>query len=133
MSLQSPFVKKIKTKKGLTRYNAFFTVNKLATASQHAYREKHSTCMALTQMIDDWLRENDNKKIVGAVLLDFSAAIDIIDHSLLLEKHTLPFKSLGSLRNVLVFHENIQESCCKMNRKYSQDEDTVINNDFYLK
>jgi hypothetical protein len=38
-------------------------------------------------MTDDWLREIDDKKIVGAVLLDFSVAFDIIDHSLLIEKH----------------------------------------------
>ena len=37
-------------------------------------------------MTDDWLREIDDKMIVGAALLDFSAAFDIIDHSLLLEK-----------------------------------------------
>ena len=37
--------------------------------------------MALTQMTDDWLREIDDKKIVGAVLLDFCAAFDIIDYS----------------------------------------------------
>jgi hypothetical protein len=34
-------------------------------------------------MTDDWLREIDNKKIVGALLLDFSAAFDIIVHNLL--------------------------------------------------
>ena len=39
-------------------------------------------------MTDDWLREIDDKMIVGAVLLDFSEAFDIIDQSLLLEKHT---------------------------------------------
>ena len=39
---------------------------------QHAYREGHSTCTALTQITDDWLKEIDNKKFVGAVLLDFS-------------------------------------------------------------
>ena len=39
-------------------------------------------------MTDDWLKGIDNKKIVGAVLLDFSAAIDIIDHNVLLAKHT---------------------------------------------
>ena len=32
-------------------------------------------------MTDEWLRENDDKKIVGAVLLDFSAAFDIISQS----------------------------------------------------
>jgi hypothetical protein len=35
-------------------------------------------------MTDDWLRKIDDKKIVGVVLSDFSAAFDIIDHSLLL-------------------------------------------------
>ena len=36
----------------------------------------------------DWLREiDDDKIIVWAVLLDFSAAFDIIDRSLLLKKH----------------------------------------------
>ena len=64
----------------------YFTVNKLTTEFQHAYREEHSTRTALTQMTDDWLREIDDKMIVGAGLLDFSAAFDIIDHSLLLEK-----------------------------------------------
>ena len=34
----------------------------------------------------DWLREIDDKNIVVAVLSDFSAAFDIIDHSLPLEK-----------------------------------------------
>jgi hypothetical protein len=37
-------------------------------------------------MTDDWMRETDNKNIVGAVLLDFSAAFDIIDQSLLMDK-----------------------------------------------
>ena len=37
-------------------------------------------------MTDDWHNEIDNKKLVGAVLLDFSAAFDVIDPSLLLDK-----------------------------------------------
>ena len=54
---------------------------------RHTYREGHSTSTALTQITDDdWLREIYDKKIVGAVLLDFRAAFDIIDHSMLLEK-----------------------------------------------
>ena len=81
----------------------YLTVNKLTTEFQHAYMEGHSISTALTQLTDDWLREIDDKEIVGAVLFDFSAAFDIIDHSLLLEKRKLSFKSLGPLRHFLVF------------------------------
>jgi hypothetical protein len=63
-----------------------FSVNKLTIHFHHAYREGHSTCTAMTQMTDDWLKEIDNIKIVGAVLFDFSAVFDIIDHNLLLKK-----------------------------------------------
>ena len=50
------------------------------------YREGYSTCTALTQMTDDWLTEIDKKNIVGAVLLDFSAAPDVVDQKILLKK-----------------------------------------------
>ena len=60
---------------------------KQTTDFQHAYREGHSTCTALTQMTDDWCNEIGNKKILGAILLDFSAAFDIIDHNLFLKKY----------------------------------------------
>jgi hypothetical protein len=58
----------------------------LTTEFQNAYREGHTATTALPQMTNDWLREIDDKIIVGSVLLDFSAAFDIIDHSLLVEK-----------------------------------------------
>ncbi len=41
---------------------------------------------ALTQMTDDWLRETDNSKVAGALTLDFSAAFDVIDRDILIEK-----------------------------------------------
>lgn len=53
---------------------------------QHAYMPGDSTCTALTQMMDDWHRDIDKGRLVGAVLLDFSAAFDVIDHVLLLHK-----------------------------------------------
>ena len=37
-------------------------------------------------MTEDWLEHIDNRKLVGAVLIDFSAAFDAIDHKLLLSK-----------------------------------------------
>lgn len=64
----------------------YLSTNNLVTDFQHAYKEGHSTVTAMTQMTDDWLREIEEKKIVGAVLIDFSAAFDIINHNLLLKK-----------------------------------------------
>jgi hypothetical protein len=40
-------------------------------------------------MTDDWLREIDDKMIVGTVLLDFSAAFDITDQSRLEKTYVL--------------------------------------------
>ena len=47
--------------------------------SRHRSGEGHSTCSALTQVPDALLKEIDSKTIVGAVLLDFNAAFDVID------------------------------------------------------
>jgi hypothetical protein len=46
-----------------------FSVDKLTTDCQHASGEGHSTCTALKQMTDDWLKDIDNKRIVGVILL----------------------------------------------------------------
>lgn len=64
----------------------YFFQNNLITAFQHAYRKDYSTATALTQMTDDWLRAIDEQNLVGAVMLDFTAAFDIIEHDILLEK-----------------------------------------------
>ena len=68
--------------------NNYLSINNIICNSQHAYRKAHSTATALTSMSDDWLREIAKKNRVGVVFLDFSAAFDIIDHHLLLEKLT---------------------------------------------
>ena len=64
----------------------YFNSNGLTTKYQHAYRKGHSTATALIQMTDEWFRGIDNSKIAGAVLLDFSAAFDVIDYDILLDK-----------------------------------------------
>ena len=64
----------------------YFDINNLNSDFQHAFRPGHSTCTALTHMTDEWRSDIDNGKLVGVVLLDFSAAFDVIDHSLLLGK-----------------------------------------------
>lgn len=53
---------------------------------QHAYRKGHSTCTALTQLTDSYLSHMDKQELTGTVLLDFTAAFDLIDHELLFKK-----------------------------------------------
>jgi len=73
---------------------SYFMNNDLITTFQHAYRGKHSTATALTQMVDDWFEDMEERKIIGIVMLDFTAAFDIIDHDLLLKKW-----------NIMAFHK----------------------------
>jgi len=40
----------------------------------------------MTQISDSWLTSIDNSMLVGTVLLDFSAAFDVIDHDILISK-----------------------------------------------
>ena len=51
-------------------------------------------------MTDDWLKSMDDRRLVGAVMLDFSTAFDVIDHSLLLNK--LKCYGFGSVAMALV-------------------------------
>jgi hypothetical protein len=54
--------------------------NDLTTANQHAYRKKHSSTTALVDMTDEWLNTMDYGRFVGVLVLDFSAAFDLVDY-----------------------------------------------------
>ena len=54
--------------------------------NQHSYRDNHSTETALIHLIDQCLENMEKGLLTGAVMLDFSAAFDIVDHNLLLAK-----------------------------------------------
>ena len=67
-------------KKWFDQIQCYFSINKLTTDFQHAYRKGHSTCTALTQMTDDCFIRRLWER------LDFSAAFDSIAHNLLLRE-----------------------------------------------
>ena len=83
-----PVLSKILERIVYNQIHDYMSKNDLISNAQHAYREGHSTCTALVKMTDDWLRGIDNSLLSGAVMLDFSAAFDLIDHKLLIEKLT---------------------------------------------
>ena len=60
--------------------------NKLLHPNHHGGRKVHSTTTALVQMYNTWIEEMEEGKLVGVMLIDQSAAFDLCDHKLLVEK-----------------------------------------------
>lgn len=58
----------------------------LLHSTQSGFRSAHSCETALVSMIDNWLHSLDNGQLVGAVLVDFRKAFDLVDHKILLQK-----------------------------------------------
>ena len=60
--------------------------NQLLNPNHHGSRHSHSTATALLQMYDQWIEEAEEGCLVGVMMIDLSAAFDMVDHPLLLEK-----------------------------------------------
>ena len=60
--------------------------NRLLHPNHHGSRRSHSTVSALLQMYDTWQQEAEEDNMVGVMMIDLSAAFDMVDHGLLLEK-----------------------------------------------
>ena len=63
-----------------------FEEHGLFHSNHHGFRSQHSTSSALIQLYDMWLSAAENTELSAALLLDLSAAFDIVDHSILLKK-----------------------------------------------
>ena len=64
----------------------YFEENGLLHPSHHGFRQKHNTCTALIQMIDTWVEAFDDKELSAVLMLDMSAAFDLVNHDLLVKK-----------------------------------------------
>ena len=60
--------------------------NKLLNPSHHGFRQNHSTATALLEMHSSWVEAVEEDKITAVVLLDMSAAFDLVDKNILIEK-----------------------------------------------
>ena len=63
-----------------------FTTHDLFHGNHHGGLPNHSTTTALVQLHDMFLQAAESKKLTGALLLDQSAAYDLLDHPILLKK-----------------------------------------------
>ena len=67
----------------------YLNANKLYHPNHHGFRAKHSTVTAIIQMYDVWVESIEQGEMSAAMMIDLSAAFDIVDHTLLLEKLAL--------------------------------------------
>ena len=64
----------------------YFTNNMIFHQNLHGYRQHRSTQTALLQMYDRWARAAGSSQVSGVVLLDLSAAFDLVDPEILIQK-----------------------------------------------
>ena len=60
--------------------------NNLIHPNLHGSRKEHNTSTALLQLYDSWVEELEEDKMVGVLFCDQSAAFDLCDHKILLQK-----------------------------------------------
>ena len=76
---------------------SYMDTNKFYNPSHHAYRSFHSTTTAMIQMYTTWLEALEDGDMAGVCMIDMSAAFDVVDTELLLEK----LKLYGFDRNAI--------------------------------
>ena len=82
------------------RITQYFTKYKLLSHRQYGFREKHSTYMALVDLVDRISNEIDNGQLSFGIFIDLSKAFDTINHSILINK--LSYYGLdGVVKNLL--------------------------------
>lgn len=90
-----PCLSKVLERLVYNRLIKFFNDNNLLYTHQYGFREKHSTSMALTQLINNISLARDNKEVTLGVFVDLSKAFDTVNHNILLQK--LSFYGLNGM------------------------------------
>ena len=81
-----PVFSKILEKIMYKRLITYLENNNILSDKQYGFRERHSTYMALVELVDKVTEELDNKKFSVGIFVDLSKAFDTINHNILLDK-----------------------------------------------
>ena len=81
-----PILGKIVEKAIFNQLVEYLDENKLIHPNHHGGRKGHSTTTALVQMYNTWVEQLEEGQLVGIMMIDQSAAFDLCDHELLIDK-----------------------------------------------
>ena len=84
-----PIFSKILERAIFQQFIEYLESNRILHPSHHGFRSAHSTCTALLQMYDTWVDAQAEGEISAVIMLDMSAAFDVVDHPILLDKMKL--------------------------------------------
>ena len=80
------FVSKLAEAAVFEQVEEHFSSNNLWHPNHHGFKANHSTSTAISQIYDFWIKAAENTELTAALLLDLSAAFDVVDHEILLDK-----------------------------------------------
>ena len=69
----------------------YLDTHKLIHQNQSGFRPKHSCQTALTRLVDNWLHDINQNRMIGTIYLDFQKAFDLVNHNILLQKLCIYF------------------------------------------
>ena len=81
-----PIMSKVLEKAIFVQVMEYIEVNEILHSSHHGSRPWHSTCTAIIEMQNSWINAIERGDLVGVMMLDLSAAFDLVDHELLIQK-----------------------------------------------
>ena len=107
-----PVLSKILEKAVFLQLVEYLDENGLFSVNHHGSRHNHNTATALMQMYDQWVEEVETGKMVGVMMIDLSAAFDMVDHALLLQKLEIFGLNSSALRWMESYLKNRYQSVC---------------------
>ncbi len=79
-------INKIMEKIMYKRLITFLNTHNILYNYQFGFCKKHSTSLAIIEIVGNILKDMEERKLVAGIFLDLSKAFDTIDHGILLDK-----------------------------------------------
>ena len=100
------YISKVMEKVVAKRLNQYKDSNNLRAPRQSAYRSKHSTETALIKIQNDIIQAMDRGECTILVLLDLSAAFDLVDHDILIKRLNVRFGLCSRMGAFIFIRQN---------------------------